>query len=695
MHVHPFLILCILLTLATAACARSDTAGRSAPHSRAKGLPRLSGRAAYPKLEASFALAGLTGNSFDYAENDVRVTFRGPRGETISVPAFFDGGSTWRVRYTPRRPGAYTLTRVTRNGADARPQALEPRSFSVQGKPGPGFIRLDPEDPARFRFDNGNVYYPLGENAAWQNGRGPSVPALLAHMGSAGENWARVWMCHWDGKNLDWPPDGQGGPGALSLDVARRWDGIVDAAEQNGIYLQIALQHHGQYSSRVDPNWNANPWNAKNGGFLATPEEFFTNPHARTLTRAKYRYILARWGYSPHILAWELFNEVQWTDAIRNQHADTVAAWHREMAVFLRQQDPNHHLITTSSDTKIPGLFDAMDYVQPHTYPSDPIPAVTQWKPSEWRRPVFLGEVGPGGRSRGEEARFLHSALWASLMSESSGAAQFWYWDVVERLNLYPEYRAAAAFLKASRLASVPDMRARDVEVATPDQGAVSFGPGGGWASTPRTEFAVPPSGEIDGLEGMPAFLQGNAHREMFPRADFQVDYGRPGAFAVSVRQAAKSGAHLVLAVDGRTAAERDFPPAAADQSTDAVLTAALPAGKHLVRIENTGADWVVLDRFTLSSYGPSLRALAKATEERVALWVYPADAAEQRPPGPATVTVPDLVPGRYRVRWWDTHTGREMPAQSVSVSRGGALVLAVPPMAGDVAGFAARTSGS
>jgi hypothetical protein len=21
-------------------------------------------------------------------------------------------------------------------------------------------------------------------------------------MGKAGENWARVWMCHWDGKNL-------------------------------------------------------------------------------------------------------------------------------------------------------------------------------------------------------------------------------------------------------------------------------------------------------------------------------------------------------------------------------------------------------------------------------------------------------------------------------------------------------------
>src|SRR5207247_10991611 len=139
---------------------------------------------------------------------------------------------------------------------------------------------------------------------------------------------------------------------------------------------------------------------------------------------------------------------------------------------------------------------------------------------------------------------------------EASGAAQFWYWDIVERLDLYPEYHAAAAFLKASGLASVPGMRARSVEVTTPDQGAVSFGPGGGWASAPRTEFRVPASGEVQGLDRMPAYLQGNAHREVFARAEFHVDYPQPGAFAVSVRQSAKSGAHLVLAVDGRTAVE-------------------------------------------------------------------------------------------------------------------------------------------
>src|SRR5262249_28077262 len=182
-----------------------------------------------------------------------------------------------------------------------------------------------------------------------RNDRGPDIPEIFAKMGRAGENWSRVWMDHWDGKNLDWPAPGRSGE--LDVDVARRWDSIVDAAERSGIYFQMVLQHHGQYSSRVNPSSVENPWNRKNGGFLDTPEQFFTDARARALTKAKYRYIVARWGYSPHVLAWELFNEVQFTDAMGHGQRDAVVGWHRDMAAYLRAQDPNYLLVTTSYDT--------------------------------------------------------------------------------------------------------------------------------------------------------------------------------------------------------------------------------------------------------------------------------------------------------------------------------------------------------
>ena len=117
-----------------------------------------------------------------------------------------------------------------------------------------------------------------------------------------------------------------------------------------------------------------------------------------SVTRRKYRYILARWGYSPAIMAFELFNEVENTDAAHQGRWAEIAAWHREMAGFLRANDPNRHLITTSA---IPGValdnpvWRAVDYFQAHTYPFDvlattgaPVPEkVKSYEPDRGQRP--------------------------------------------------------------------------------------------------------------------------------------------------------------------------------------------------------------------------------------------------------------------------------------------------------------------
>ena len=143
-------------------------------------------------------------------------------------------------------------------------------------------------------------------------------------------------MDNWDGKNLDWPKPGAFGQ--LSLSVAQKWDGIVAAAEQSGICFQMTLQHHGQYSSSVDPQWSGNPYNTANGGFLSNATQFFTNATAKALTKRKLRYAVARWGYSPAVMAWELFNEVQFTDAAQVGQWSIIGAWHDEMAQFIRSQ---------------------------------------------------------------------------------------------------------------------------------------------------------------------------------------------------------------------------------------------------------------------------------------------------------------------------------------------------------------------
>lgn len=42
-----------------------------------------------------------------YLDLSVIATFRGPHGAVIRRPAFWDGGRTWRVRFTPTQPGAW------------------------------------------------------------------------------------------------------------------------------------------------------------------------------------------------------------------------------------------------------------------------------------------------------------------------------------------------------------------------------------------------------------------------------------------------------------------------------------------------------------------------------------------------------------------------------------------------------------
>src|SRR5450432_4073976 len=73
---------------------------------------KISAQGTYPKIEASFNINSLATDPFDYTVTDVRVQILQPGSSTISLPAFFDGGTTWRVRHTPTMTGAYSVSGV-------------------------------------------------------------------------------------------------------------------------------------------------------------------------------------------------------------------------------------------------------------------------------------------------------------------------------------------------------------------------------------------------------------------------------------------------------------------------------------------------------------------------------------------------------------------------------------------------------
>src|SRR5580698_1350508 len=56
---------------------------------------KVSAQGTYSKIEASFNITNLTTDPFDYTVTDVRVNILQPDNSTVSLPAFFYGGTTW------------------------------------------------------------------------------------------------------------------------------------------------------------------------------------------------------------------------------------------------------------------------------------------------------------------------------------------------------------------------------------------------------------------------------------------------------------------------------------------------------------------------------------------------------------------------------------------------------------------------
>ena len=122
-------------------------------------------------------------------------------------------------------------------------------------------------------------------------------------------------------------------------------------------------------------------------------------------------------------MAWELFNEVEFTDAYTSGKIDDIAAWHETMAKFIREQDAYHHLIVTSSKVTEPKLWGAVDYYEAHVYPPDVLSAIAVLDDDHLDRAYFYGELGLLEDHNPRSGDVLHRLLWGSIMSRSSAGA--------------------------------------------------------------------------------------------------------------------------------------------------------------------------------------------------------------------------------------------------------------------------------
>jgi hypothetical protein len=444
-----------------------------------------------PKIESE-------GNPYDYHYFKVIGEFKAPSGAVTTVPAFWYqhyeitlntayngipsgyhgvpstnpnepqgmqivqavGNPHYRFRIRPEESGKWTYTLSTYKNDVLQETITGSFEIAPSTETDRGMIQVDPTNNRNFAYQNGETFIPIGQNLAWYTSstrQAVDYDVWFAKMSEHNMNIARIWLADWgfalhSGASYN---NFSSRYGALA-----RLDYVMERAEEYDVKVILVLNHHGQFSSITNPLWDRNPWNEENGGPCKSPLTFFRDQAVKETYKSQLLYLLARYAYTDQLLAWELFNEIGWVDNY-SQGSLLIKSWHGEMANFIRENDPYHHLVTTSDKGKnsINFSLDALDFACPHSYDygnknvNDNVPEEIEGLYALYQKPILYAELGinylngalnyqadPNGIS-------VKQGLWSGMMGGGAGGAMNWWWDsYIHPYDLYRVFTGAGLY---------------------------------------------------------------------------------------------------------------------------------------------------------------------------------------------------------------------------------------------------------
>jgi Protein of unknown function (DUF4038)/Domain of unknown function (DUF5060) len=360
-----------------------------------------------------------SGKAYADPFNDVEldVIFTDPEGNEHRMPAFWAGGQTWRIRYSPLLPGRYHYRTVA---TDSSNSDLHGQSGVLEVSEYQGGNSLRKRGPVHVASDRRHFEHADGTHFLW-----------------LGDTW---WMglCH----RLRWPEDFQ----RLAADRVSKGFSVVQIV--TGLYPDMPP---------FDPrgaNEAGYPWDRD---YTRINPRYFDMADLRIselvdrglapcivgcwgyflifmgLRRIgqHWRNIVARWGAYP--VFWCLAGEGTMPYYLsKNKEEDAAQqknGW-TEVAQYVRSIDPYHHPITihpssAARDTvNDPAVLD-FDMLQTGhgdrtSYPNT-IDTVTKELKRSPSMPVLVGEVCYEGildENRQEVSRFVY---WACMLSGTAG----------------------------------------------------------------------------------------------------------------------------------------------------------------------------------------------------------------------------------------------------------------------------------
>jgi hypothetical protein len=377
----------------------------------------------YESLEITVNLEAQYANPYDARQIRLDGVFTAPDGLQMSVPGFWDSQGAWKMRFTPSQAGewTYSLTIQDARGISSPAQG----TFSVAESDLRGWLQpgrdVDPEYSPRYLvYHDGTPFYGYGYcealNILIDGFNAERGVGLFNNMVEAGENFV-VWWPLYSMSPINSSYSNYSASNMNLIDV------IVRDAEKKGVFLVFTVWDHPQLRAANHP-WGTGNW-GNNNGFrnLGDLPSFFIDPEAWAWQENFYRYIIARWSYSPAIGMWQTVSEINGTEAF-----DLTDSWHEKVNNYFIENDPYRHPTTASmsGDVNWVAGYDVMDAPQVHLYEFDggavqAAEVLAYWTQLMWdeqEKPNWVGEFGVPGTA--EYPELFHNSIWAAL---GSGAA--------------------------------------------------------------------------------------------------------------------------------------------------------------------------------------------------------------------------------------------------------------------------------
>ena len=361
----------------------------------------------------------------------------GPAGRGLTIPGFFDGDGTWKIRVSAAEPGNWTLvTHSTLAALDN--QRL---TFTCVANPSPnvhGGLRVDPKHPRHFVFEDGSRFFLMGYECDWlwaldmgsadlktidpfldklsANGFNYVILNAYAHDTdwrkgkTADDDFGPPAMFAWEGSN-DKPDHTRFNPAYW-----RHYDRVIDALYRRGMVAHIMIK---VYNKMVNGPANGS----------ADDDMYF-------------RWLIARYSAYPNI-HWDLSKEA-------NNEKDLSYKIGR--LNFIRQNDPYHRPLTVHDDRKTydDGAYnDLLDYRSDQQHSKWHETELAHRRQREW--PVVNvelgyehGPMGPSDKTYNvvQPPEEVCRRAWEVCMAGGYSTYYYTYtaWDVIRPQDSPPGY---------------------------------------------------------------------------------------------------------------------------------------------------------------------------------------------------------------------------------------------------------------